>query len=139
MKRGLTDTGHPGPLRELGLLVLRAAFAVALIGAHGWGKLMTLVDGGGAGFPDPIGFGGVTSLALAVFAEIVCALAVLLGIGGRLPALVLTAMFLVAFFMVHGGDPFGERELAFAYLVAFATLSFTGPGRYSLGKLFRGR
>ena len=139
MKRVLTDIGHPGPQRDLGLLVLRVAFSAALIGAHGWGKMTTLFGGGGEGFPDPLGIGGVTSLALAVFAEVVCALAVILGIGGRLPAVVLTVLFLVAFFMVHGGDPFGERELAFTYLVAFAVLALTGPGRYSLGRLIRGK
>lgn len=139
MRRVLTDPGRPGPQRDLGLLVLRVAFAAALIGAHGWGKMTTLIGGGGEGFPDPLGVGGVASLAMAVFAEVICALAVLLGLGGRLPAAILTVLFLVAFFMVHSGDPFGERELAFVYLVAFATLTLTGPGRYSLGKLIRGK
>ena len=138
MKRIFTDPGRPGPQRDLGLLILRVAFGAALIGAHGWGKMTTLFAGGGEGFPDPIGVGGVASLALAVFAEVVCAVAVILGLGGRLPAAVLSFLFLVAFFMVHGGDPFAERELAFVYLMAFVTLFLTGPGRYSLGKLMRG-
>jgi putative oxidoreductase len=139
LKRAFTDPGHPGPQRDLGLLVLRVALAASLIGAHGWGKLTRLIEGSGGGFPDLFGVGGTVSLALAVFAEVACGLAVLLGIGGRLPAAVLTVFFLIAFFMVHGGDPFGERELAFVYLVAFLTLFFTGPGRYSLGKLIRGK
>jgi putative oxidoreductase len=132
-----TDSGHPGPQRDVGLLVLRVAVGASLIGAHGWGKMATLVGGGGAGFPDPFGVGGVVSLALAVLAEVVCGLALILGIGGRLPAAILSIFFVVAFFMIHGGDPFGERELAFVYLVAFVTLFLTGPGRYSLGKLLR--
>ena len=81
----------------------------------------------------------MVSLALAVFAEVVCGVALILGIGGRLPAAILAVFFVVAFFMVHGGDPFGERELAFVYLMAFVTLFLTGPGRYSLGKLMRGK
>ena len=137
MRRFLTDPGHPGPSRDLGLLVLRVALSASLIGAHGWGKLTKLIEGGGAGFPDPFGVGGVVSLALAVFAEVVCALAVILGIGGRLPAAVLSFLFLVAFFIIHGGDPFGEKELAFVYLAAYVTLTLTGPGRYSLGSLMR--
>lgn len=137
MRRALTDTGHPGLQRDLGLLVLRVSFAAALIVGHGWGKLGTLVEGGGAGFPDPFGVGGVVSLALAVFFEVVCGVALILGIGGRLPAAALSAFFVVAFFMIHGGDPFGERELAFVYLIAFVALFFTGPGRYSLGKMMR--
>ena len=139
MRRVVTDPGHPGPQRDLGLLVLRVAFAAALIGAHGWGKMMNLVQGGGAGFPDPFGVGGVVSLALAVFAEVVCGIALILGIGGRIPAAILAVFFLVAFFMIHGGDPFAERELAFVYLMAFVTLVLTAPGRYSSGKLVRGK
>ena len=139
MRRVLTDSGHPGPQRDLGLLVLRVGFAASLIGGHGWRKLTTLVEGGGAGFPDPLGVGGAVSLALAVLAEVVCGLALILGIGGRLPAAILTAFFVVAVFMIHGGDPFGERELAFVYMMTFAALFLTGPGRYSLGKLIRGR
>lgn len=139
MKRLLTDPGHPGPQRDLGLLILRVAFSASLVGAHGWGKMTTLLGGGGAGFPDPFGFGGVVSLALAVFAEVICGLAVLVGWGGRLPAAILAGFFVVAFFMIHGGDPFAERELAFVYLIAFATLALTGPGRYSLGGKLRGK
>lgn len=136
MKKVLTDTGHPGPQRDLGLLVLRVAFAASLIGAHGWGKLINFAERSSR-FPDPFGVGSEVSLALAVFAEVVCGLALILGIGGRLPAAVLAAFFVVAVFMIHGGDPFGERELAFVYLAVFVTLFFTGPGRYSLGKLLR--
>lgn len=135
MRKLLTDPGRPGALRDLGLLVLRVAFSAAVIGAHGWGKLTRLIEGGGSGFPDPFGVGGVTSLALAVFAEVVCAILVVVGLGGRLPAAVLSVLFLVAFLMIHAADPFAERELAFVYLAAFSTLVLTGPGRYSLGTL----
>ena len=134
----LTDIGHPGPARDLGLLVLRVVFGASLIGAHGWGKLLKLIEGGG-GFPDPFGVGSQVSLGLTVFAEVFCALAVIVGIAARPAAAVLTILFAVAFFMIHGGDPFGEKELAFVYLAAFVTLLLTGPGRYSLGKLIRRR
>ena len=135
MKRILTDTGHPGPLRGAGLLVLRLVFGLSLLWAHGWGKLGRALEGGG--FADPIGLGPEISLWLAVFAEVVCAGALVLGIGGRLPAVVLTILFVVAFFVVHGDDPFANKEVALVYLAAFATLTLTGPGRYSLGKLLR--
>ena len=118
------------------MLVLRVAIAASLIGAHGWGKLINFAERSGR-FPDPFGIGSEASLGLAIFAEVVCGLALILGIGGRLPAAILAVFFFVAFFMIHGGDPFGERELAFVYLAVFVTLFFTGPGRYSLGKLLR--
>ncbi len=51
----------------------------------------------------------------------------------------LTGLFTVAFFMVHAGDPFGKKELAFVYLVIFTALALTGPGRFSLDGLIRKR
>tara|TARA_B100001093_G_scaffold175037_1_gene167815 strand:- start:10 stop:141 length:132 start_codon:yes stop_codon:yes gene_type:complete len=41
---------------------------------------------------------------------------------------------LVAFTIAHDGDPFSRKEKAFVYLIAFLTLYFTGPGKYSLDK-----
>ena len=45
----------------------------------------------------------------------------------------------VAFFGQHGGDPFGERELAFVYLVAALALVAAGAGRYSFDAAIRRR
>lgn len=131
-----TDVGHPGPARDFGLLVLRVTFGAALIGAHGWGKLVGFAERAGK-FPDPLGVGSEVSLGLTVFAEVFCALALILGIAARPAAAVLTVLFFVAFFVIHGGDPFGEKEKAFLYLAASVVLLLTGPGRYSLGKLLR--
>lgn len=138
MRRLLTDIGRPGPGRELALLLLRLAFGTALIGAHGWGKLVHFAERS-AKFPDPFGVGSEISLGLAVFAEVFCALALILGVAARPAAAVLTALFVVAFFVIHGGDPFAERELAFLYLAASVVLLLAGPGRYSLGRLMRRR
>lgn len=118
--------------------MLRVAFVASLIGAHGWGKVANFAEQSG-GFPDPLGLGSEVSMGLAVFAEVVCGLALLLGIGGRLPAVVLAVFFAVAFFIVHGDDPFGQKEKAFLFLAGFAALAFTGPGRLSLGGLIRKR
>ena len=40
--------------------------------------------------------------------------------------------FSVACFVLHAGDLFARRELAFHYLAAFIALAFAGPGRWSI-------
>ena len=37
----------------------------------------------------------------------------------------------VAFFIVHGSDPFAKKELAFLFLMVFTTLFIGGGGAYT--------
>ena len=41
----------------------------------------------------------------------------------------------VAFFVIHGNDPFSLKELAFVYLVIFILMYIAGPGKFSLDRL----
>lgn len=120
---------------DAGLLVLRVGMAFAVIWRHGYGKLPALLTNPDQFF-DPIGIGPTASLALATFAELVCALLVALGAFGRLPSLILTMNFAVIVIFLHEAQVPGDRgELALLYLVAFAALTLTGPGRYGIGAL----
>ena len=38
----------------------------------------------------------------------------------------------MAFFVIHGNDPFAAKELAFIYLVVFVLMYITGPGKFSI-------
>ncbi|WP_455620651.1 DoxX family protein, partial [Parabacteroides sp.] len=38
----------------------------------------------------------------------------------------------MAFFVIHGNDPFAVKELAFIYLVVFVLMYITGPGKFSI-------
>lgn len=118
---------------DIGLLLLRVAFGGVMLVAHGWPKLIGFTDKMNA-FPDPIGFGSPISLALCVFAEVVCSILLILGFKTRLalPPLIIT--MLIAFFVIHAADPFGQKELAFMYLLAYIGLLFTGAGKYSLDR-----
>lgn len=129
--RRITDPGGHGAMRDVGLLVLRLGFGLTIALAHGWGKMAGFTENSG-GFPDPLGIGSEASMALAIFAELVCGLLVAVGLFGRLATVPLIIMLLVAFFIVHGSDPFGDKELALTYLAGFLGLFFTGPGRYSV-------
>ncbi|MCA9508106.1 MAG: DoxX family protein, partial [Myxococcales bacterium] len=89
-------------------------------------------------FPDPLGLGSTLSLSLTLSAEFLCALLVVIGLFTRYVAFPLVFAMGVAFFVIHRGDPFQKKEMAFLYLMAFSTIFACGPGAYSADKLFRG-
>lgn len=113
------------------LLVTRIAVGAAML-THGWTKLKMLIDGGGAQFPDPIGIGAMPSLMLAVFAEALCSAMLILGVATRWAAIPLAFTMAVAFFVVHGGDPFAKKELACIYFLVYGCLIVFGGGRFSV-------
>ena len=112
------------------LLVLRIAVAGMML-THGIPKLGKILAGNWQ-FGDPLGLGNELSLVLAVFAEVGCSLLLLIGLFTRFATLPLLFTMLVAFFIVHAADPFGDKEMPLLYALVFATLFFTGPGKYSV-------
>lgn len=103
--------------------------------SHGWGKLQGLLEGDFS-FADPLGIGQAPSLVLTVFAEFVCGVLVALGLFTRAALVPLIITMVVAVFIVHADDPFGKQEFGLLFLVPYATLFLTGPGKYSLDKKF---
>lgn len=111
------------------LLLLRLLFGGLLL-SHGfakWGAFDALAPS----FPDPLGVGAHTSLMLAIFAEVICSVAFIVGFLHRLCMLPMLFTMLMAFFVIHAGAPFAERELSFVYLAVFLMVYVAGPGRYS--------
>lgn len=117
---------------DLGLLVLRVSLGFSMLILHGWGKFANFSEKAPAFLP-VFGLPSTVSLALAVFAEVVCSVLLILGLFTRFAALNLAATMAVAFFIVHGGAFSGENsgELAFVYLTGYMALLFTGGGKYS--------
>lgn len=122
----------------LGLLVLRAFAGLLMLVQHGMPKLLGFSQRA-ATFSDPLGLGSTTSLVLAVFAEVFCALFVVLGLWTRVAAVPLVCTMLVAAFIVHADDPFAKKELALMYALPFVVLIFTGPGALSVEARWRMR
>lgn len=120
---------------DLSLLLIRIASAGFMF-SHGWGKLVKLVNGNFE-FGDPIGLGVELSLGLTVFAEILCAFFLLIGLFTRLASIPLIITMLVAVFVVHLNDDFGKKELGLFYLIGYLVLFLSGAGRYSVDTLFR--
>jgi putative oxidoreductase len=117
---------------DLGLLILRLASAGAMLWLHGKGKLMDF-NKAVEKFPVILGSAKV-SLGMAIFAEVLCAGLLILGLFGRFAALALAVTMGVAFVMVHkmALTGTGSGEMAFLYLIPFVTLFFTGPGKFSV-------
>ena len=126
-------------MHDLGLLILRVAIGGFMVWGHGAGKVTKLLDGN-TSFPDPLGIGQLigealghqVSLGLAVFAEFLCSILVVIGLFTPLACVPLIVTMLVAVFVVHGGDPWAKKELALLYAVPFLTILLTGPGRFSI-------
>lgn len=120
---------------DFALLLARVWFGGSLVFLHGWAKLTGFSNMAGK-FPDPLGVGSTTSLSMAVFAEVACAVLVALGLLTRFAALVIAIMLTVAFFKIHGlklSGP-GSGEMAFVYLAGFVTIFLMGPGAYSVDR-----
>lgn len=123
-------------VEDLWLFVLRLAVGASML-THGIPKLQMLFAGGEIAFPDTLGIGTFWTLALVVFAEVVCSGLLILGILTRLSSIPLVINMAVAFFVIHGPDPFGKKELAFFYLLLYVTLLIFGGGKFALDRLFR--
>ena len=117
---------------DFGLLLIRVGFSIGMM-THGYGKFLKVIQGNFE-FGDPIGIGPTFSLILAAIGEFIAPILIILGWKTRLATIFPTLTMLVAFAIAHDGDPFSRKEKAFVYLIAFLTLYFTGPGKYSLGK-----
>ena len=121
-----------GMSRDVALLLLRVVFGGTMLIAHGWGKAEKLLAGGEIRFADPFGLGSEVSLALAVFAEVLCAGFLVIGLWTRWATIPLIITMAVALLVIHGDDPFAQQEKALLYLVAYLAILFLGPGRYAI-------
>ena len=113
------------------LLAARIIFG-GLLMSHGIAKWQNF-DALSAAFPDPLGVGSGVSLALAIFGEVVCSVGFIAGLFYRLALIPMIFTMCVAFFAVHGGDPFA------AYLSVYVLMYAAGPGLYAADTLIARR
>ena len=119
---------------DLGYLLMRLGFGGTMLWQHGWPKLMKFGERMDS-FADPIGLGSPVSLALIVFAEVICAALVVLGLWTRVSLIPLTIAMGVIIFVVDRGQPFGESEMALVYLLGYLSLLLTGSGRFAVDRI----
>lgn len=115
---------------DFALAVLRIGFSGMLL-THGVPKINILLENP-SGFPDPIGLGGMWSLLLAILAEVIAPLFVIIGFKTRIAAIPVILLMATATFIVHTNDAFGVKEKAILFLIAFVTIALAGAGKYSV-------
>jgi len=142
MKLFLFDCGTRDPLASVGLLVLRAGIGLMMAFGHGLPKLQNysamLEQWNIAPAIWPLSYmSKPMSLMLAIGAEFVASLMLVLGVMTRPAAFMLGFAMCVAAFQVHALDPFfsaggAAKEMAVLYLLPAFVLIITGAGQYSI-------
>ncbi len=84
---------------------------------------------------DPFGLGAPLTLGLAVFAEVVCPVLLVLGVVARLACLPVLAVLLVALVVVHPEWSLEQGQFAWLLVALYGGLALTGPGLYSVSGL----
>lgn len=126
-----------GIVQAVGQAILRISFGGLML-VHGIPKLQGFSEMKD-GFPDPLGMGSQLSLISAIGAEVGCAVLLIAGLVTRVAAIPLAFTMFVAFYFVHGDDPWKAKELAVVYMAAYVAIAFIGPGAFSLDHLIFGR
>lgn len=130
--------------KDLGLLLFRLIIGL-MMAFHGLEKFLHFNEMAGSDFWANVNFLGMTGetpLSLAIFAELFCSIFLIFGFLTRLSLLVLGFCMAYIFLIVMPGSlitkgPNGYAfNDAFFYFVIYFGLYFTGPGRYSLDKMF---
>lgn len=133
MKKLFTKNHHPLNM-DAGILLVRVAVSVLML-THGLPKLMKFFGDEPIAFANILGLGAGVSLTLAVLAEVISSVLLILGLFTR-PALILLIITMsVAALHVHAEDPLAVKEKAILFLLTYVILFFTGSGKYSLDRM----
>ena len=126
------STSYSESAFNLAVLLLRVGFGLLLCINHGLSKLMHFSNLA-ANFTDPFHIGHRISLILVIFAEVFCAILLVLGLFTRFAALVLVInMAVAATVLFHKGLPLAQQEMALVFLIPFISILLVGPGRFSV-------
>jgi putative oxidoreductase len=123
-------------LKDLALLIIRLG-AGGMMLTHGIPKIGRLLGEGPVKFADPFGLGPEISLGMAIFAEVICTVLVMIGFKTRLATIPLILTMLTAAFYAHWNDPFGKKELPLLYICVFLGILAFGAGKYAIDNVLK--
>jgi len=124
---------------DLTALVLRIGFGLYMLLGHGLSKFQMLFSSVEIKFPSVLGLSPIVGLYLAVFAEFIACIFIIIGFKTRIAAIPMIITMIVAVFIVHGSDHWfmqmskgGSKEPAMIYLFGFLSIYLLGSGKYSI-------
>jgi len=127
----LTSVKTNAVINDTVLLLVRVFVGFAML-THGYPKLQMLLSGEEIQFFDFIGLGAKFSLILAVFAEFVCSIFLILGLFTRWAAFFSLITMAIAAFIIHSADAFDKREMALLYFSLYIVIVAFGAGKFSV-------
>ena len=124
------------PFKDFALLIIRLGSGAMML-THGIPKINRLFGEGPVKFADPFGLGPELSLGMAIFAEVICAILLMVGFKTRLATIPLIITMLTAAFYAHWNDPFGKKELPLLYICVFLAILAFGAGKFALDNFMK--
>ncbi|MDN3594112.1 DoxX family protein [Zunongwangia endophytica] len=123
------------PKLDFILLIFRIGISILML-FHGVPKLITFFTEDEINFADPLGAGQTLTFTIAVLAEFVCSVMIILGLATRIATIPLILTIGIAAIIVHMPDGMAKQELPFLYLLSYILLFYTGAGKFSLDHYF---
>lgn len=135
MASKIFSTGRHNTAGDLALLILRLVSGGIMLARHGMVKIEKLIAGPPYEFRDPIGLGPELSFFLTLFAEVICTVLIIIGLGTRIATIPLIIAMSVVAFIVHPNDGFFAMELPIMYLTMYLAILLTGAGKFSVDRV----
>ncbi|WP_277962688.1 DoxX family protein [Pseudomonas sp. RIT-To-2] len=123
---------------DLAMLWMRVCGAVLLIAVHGLPKLVHF-DHELQVIEDPFEMGAQLTLSLAIFAEVICPIGIILGLFTRLATLPVLFLLAVSVLYVHPEWSLEQGQFAWLLLIIFSTILIGGAGRFGIAHLAANR
>ncbi|WGK92711.1 DoxX family protein [Pseudomonas migulae] len=123
--------------QDIGLFFLRVSGGLFLLWVHGLPKLLNY-NAQLQVIEDPFHLGANVTLMLAIFAEVLCPLLIMVGVLVRLACLPILSVLWIALLFVHPQWSLEEGQFGWLLLILFTSLFIAGPGRLALNVRFTG-